>query len=431
MMSSIVRFTVVLLALRICCADSLTLPYNFIGDKRLGSSAFSTIDRGTNLMNPQTAKITRHYYFLSQLIPMPAGMSSPRPPPLLPPLIDRDHVATTHASYAAAPFVAISRMISVIIAASPSKIVIQGEEVASSIVANLSHRGFAVAACQQLHNPGNESATSSRVGGLFAATAAAMGASVVFGERSLPTVVRLISGCCCGSGDARGIPSGGLTILKNPMVYDGADVAAIGDPTDGLTVTKYASVGEHADGVELVRERSMASKGHRIGIAHTLWATHGGKTDENAHPHLDTSGKIALVHNGAINNANELRRDLQSRGHKFLGQTDTEVIAKLIGEIYEKDGCSVKEAAEKALSRCDGTWGLGIMCTDVPDQLVVACNGSPLVIGIGTDRMFTASETSAYNGILHADGTTLDLGRMQVAPDQEVLLSPLLILIGL
>ena len=182
----------------------------------------------------------------------------------------------------------------------------------------------------------------------------------------------------------------------------------------------------------------MASKGHRIGIAHTRWATHGGKTDENAHPHLDTSGKIALVHNGTINNANDLRRDLQSRGHKFLGQTDTEVIAKLIGEIYEKDGCSVKEAAEKALSRCDGTWGLGIMCTDVPDQLVVACNGSPLVIGIGTDRMFTASETSAYTrytknfismkdgeiGVLHSDGTTLDLGRMQVAPDQEVLLSP-------
>jgi glucosamine--fructose-6-phosphate aminotransferase (isomerizing) len=98
----------------------------------------------------------------------------------------------------------------------------------------------------------------------------------------------------------------------------------------------------------------------------------------------------------------------------------------------------VKEATEKAMTRCDGTWGLGIMCTDAPDELVVACNGSPLVIGIGPDRMFIASETSAFNrytknfismkdgeiGVLHADGTTLDLGRMQVAPDQEVKLSP-------
>lgn len=100
----------------------------------------------------------------------------------------------------------------------------------------------------------------------------------------------------------------------------------------------------------------MASKGHQVGIAHTRWATHGGKTDENAHPHLDTSGRVALVHNGTINNANDLRRDLQTRGHVFLGQTDTEVIAKLIGEIYEKDGGSLKDATEKALSRCDGTW---------------------------------------------------------------------------
>lgn len=203
-------------------------------------------------------------------------------------------------------------------------------------------------------------------------------------------------------------------------------------------ITKYASVGESADGLRLVQENSLASTGHPIGIAHTRWATHGGKTDENAHPHTDSSGKIALVHNGTLNNANELRRELQSRGHVFTSQTDTEVIAKLIGEIYEKEKCSLKDATEKATARCDGTWGLGIMCTDTPDELVVACNGSPLVIGIGSDRMFIASETSAFNrftknfismkdgeiGVLHADGTTLDLGRAQVAPDQEVKLSP-------
>ena len=230
----------------------------------------------------------------------------------------------------------------------------------------------------------------------------------------------------------------GLTILKN-RGYDSAGIATMAPGSaDGLVVTKYASVGENADGLELVKERSTNSKGHSIGIAHTRWATHGGKTDENAHPHVDSSGKIALVHNGTLNNANELRRELQARGHKFTSQTDTEVIAKLIGEIYEKDKCSVKEATEKAMANCDGTWGLGIMCTDAPDELVVACNGSPLVIGIGADRMFIASETSAFNrytknfismkdgeiGVLHADGTTLDLGRMQVAPEQEIKLSP-------
>ena len=205
------------------------------------------------------------------------------------------------------------------------------------------------------------------------------------------------------------------------------------------TVTKYASEGEKADGLNLVDKKSAASNGHSIGIAHTRWATHGGKTDANAHPHTSTCGKIALVHNGTLNNANELRRELQSRGHHFNSETDTEVIVKLIGEEYEKNGCtSVKSATEKALARCDGSWGLCIMCTDKPDELVVARNGSPLVIGIGSDRTFIASETSAFNrytknfismkdgeiGVLHADGSTLDLTRMQEAPDQEVKLSP-------
>lgn len=203
-------------------------------------------------------------------------------------------------------------------------------------------------------------------------------------------------------------------------------------------ITKYASDGDKADSIDLVRAHSSASVGHPVGIAHTRWATHGGKTDENAHPHTDSSGRIALVHNGTLNNSNELRRELQQRGHKFTSQTDTEVIAKLIGEVYEQDKCSIKEATEKALTRCDGSWGLCIMCTDTPDELVVACNGSPLVIGLADDRTFVASETSAFNrftknfismkdgeiGVLHQDGRTLDLSRLQKAPDQKVKLSP-------
>lgn len=203
-------------------------------------------------------------------------------------------------------------------------------------------------------------------------------------------------------------------------------------------IAKYASDGDNADGIDLVAKHSSASIGHHVGIAHTRWATHGGKTDENAHPHTDASGKIALVHNGTINNANPLRKELIELGYKFTSQTDTEVIAKLIGHIYATEKVSVKAATEKALSRCDGTWGLCIMCTDTPDELVVACNGSPLVIGVGADRTFIASETSAFNrytknfismkdgeiGVLHADGRTLDLSRTQKAPDQKVEVSP-------
>jgi len=298
-----------------------------------------------------------------------------------------------------------------------------------------SQRSLAVGAAQNYQHQWSESGNPARIGGLLAAT---VGASAIVASDDRSADCCGIAGVVGGKGDAREFLVEGLTILKN-RGYDSAGIATMsGNPADGLTVTKYASVGEKADGLALVEQRSLASKGHHIGIAHTRWATHGGKTDENAHPHIDSSGKLALVHNGTLNNANELRRELQSRGHKFTSQTDTEVIAMLIGEVYEKDGGSVKDATEKAMARCDGSWGLGIMCADSPDELVVACNGSPLVIGIGEDRMFIASETSAFNrytknfismkdgeiGVLHADGTTLDLGRMQVAPDQEVKLSP-------
>ncbi|GMH89546.1 hypothetical protein TrVE_jg6204 [Triparma verrucosa] len=242
----------------------------------------------------------------------------------------------------------------------------------------------------------------------------------------------------------------GLTVLKN-RGYDSAGVATVGDingkgDSPGIVVTKYASVGDNADGVELVSSRSRAralsdipsDRQHVTGIAHTRWATHGGKTDLNAHPHLDSSGKIALVHNGTINNANSLRAELEALGHEFSSETDTEVIAKLIGHIRDTKKITVKEATERALQRCDGSWGLAVMCEDSPDEIIVACNGSPLVIGISDTATYIASETSAFNrytkefismkdgeiGIVHADGRELDLSRSQVAPDQEVVLSP-------
>lgn len=122
-------------------------------------------------------------------------------------------------------------------------------------------------------------------------------------------------------------------------------------------ITKYASVGDNADSIELVRGKSKSLAGHSVGIAHTRWATHGGKTDQNAHPHTDSSGRIALVHNGTITNAYELRKMLQEKGHVFTSQTDTEVIAKLVGDIYAStENCTLLDAVVKALTFCEGTW---------------------------------------------------------------------------
>ncbi len=204
---------------------------------------------------------------------------------------------------------------------------------------------------------------------------------------------------CCGifgvvgtkDGSARDFLIEGLTILKN-RGYDSAGIATMPDMYPSLVITKYASKDKKADGLNLVNERSQISKGHNIGIAHTRWATHGGKTNKNAHPHMDSSGKIALVHTGTINNCSQLCKELQGREHVFTSQTDTKVIAKLMGKYYEKNGDkNLKKAVEQTLVRCNGSWGLCIMCTNHPDQLIVARNGSSLVIKIESDRTFIAS----------------------------------------
>jgi len=232
----------------------------------------------------------------------------------------------------------------------------------------------------------------------------------------------------------------GLEVLKN-RGYDSAGIVTAGDSSNTrMRLTKFASDGDKANAVSLVSSQSVDDPSHTCGIAHTRWATHGGKTDANAHPHLDSSGKIALVHNGIINNANALRKDLEALGHQFASETDTEVVAKLIGHIFDAGGpgMTLKKAAEDALTRCDGTWGMCIMNEDAPGELVVACNGSPLVIGLGRNATYVASEPSAFNrytkefismkdgeiGVVHADGRDLDLSRVETAPDLDIQLSP-------
>ncbi len=131
------------------------------------------------------------------------------------------------------------------------------------------------------------------------------------------------------------------------------------------------------------------------GISHTRWATHGGATDRNAHPHMDATGTIAVVHNGVIENYAQLKQQLQSQGVQFRSDTDTEVLAQLIGHSYQGD---LLAAVTQALSVVKGTYGLAITCKHEPGVIVGARLGSPLVIGIGNDGHFLASDATALSG---------------------------------
>ena len=138
-----------------------------------------------------------------------------------------------------------------------------------------------------------------------------------------------------------------------------------------------------------------------LGIAHTRWATHGEPNELNAHPHIDCEGRIALVHNGIIENYATLKQFLTAKGHTFRSQTDTEVLAHLIGEFYKDGARSIEEAVRAALGEVTGTYGLAIVAADEPDKLVCARKGSPLIIGVGNDEYVVASDASAI--IEHTD----------------------------
>ena len=129
-----------------------------------------------------------------------------------------------------------------------------------------------------------------------------------------------------------------------------------------------------------------------VGIAHTRWATHGAPTERNAHPHVDCRGQIAVVHNGIIENATTLRHTLQQAGHTFTSETDTEVLSHLIEELY--DG-NLEDAVIEALRKVEGTYGIAVISSLDPDKIVAARKGSPLLVGLGENEHFIASDVSA------------------------------------
>lgn len=181
---------------------------------------------------------------------------------------------------------------------------------------------------------------------------------------------------------------GGLRRLE----YRGYDSAGLAVLSDGLKVVKQSGkVAALATAVtvewpEGFRQRKCA------GIAHTRWATHGGPTPENAHPHTDQSGRIAMVHNGIIENYAVIRGQLQAKGHQFRSQTDSEVLVHLIGELYKGN---LFESVCAALKHVEGTYGIAVVSADLPDQIVVARKGSPLVIGLGDRETIVASDVAA------------------------------------
>ncbi len=176
--------------------------------------------------------------------------------------------------------------------------------------------------------------------------------------------------------------------------YDSAGVAIV----DGDRVETRKCAGRIAALAKLMAKKPASGS---FGISHTRWATHGKVNDENAHPHFDASGKIALVHNGVIENYQALKEQLNRNGdNDFHSQTDTEVLAHLIGSIYQQlDGKDSKarlvNAVRTALKQVIGTYGIAVVHADIPNFIIGARRGSPLVLGVGKDENFLASDVSA------------------------------------
>ena len=171
--------------------------------------------------------------------------------------------------------------------------------------------------------------------------------------------------------------------------YDSAGLALL----DGKSLNSVKKAGKVS---ELSDELSISPIKGNCGIAHTRWATHGVPNDINAHPHLDNTGKIALVHNGIIENYASIKKTLEKRGVVFSSETDSEVLVQLISEIYhkEKGQLDFKDAVKVALQEVVGAYGIVAMCSDEPDSLFAARMGSPLVLGVGDNEFLFASDAS-------------------------------------
>jgi glutamine---fructose-6-phosphate transaminase (isomerizing) len=208
--------------------------------------------------------------------------------------------------------------------------------------------------------------------------------------------------CYVGLEKAKPILMEGLKRLEY-RGYDSAGVAIQG----GNHIDYYRTVGKI---VELERKINDLDILGTAGIAHTRWATHGEPTEENAHPHRDENDNIYVIHNGIIENFHILKKKLEKSGVLFRSETDTEVLAHLIAHNFDGD---LSEAVRKTMSQVEGTFGIAVIHRNTPDQVVVARRGSPLIIGVGEDENFAASDVAAMvrytNKVVHLNDNELAL----------------------
>ena len=188
-----------------------------------------------------------------------------------------------------------------------------------------------------------------------------------------------------GKRQARDVIIKGLKRLE----YRGYDSAGIALLSGGLNV--YKKKGKVSELEKHLQDKNVDSS---IGIGHTRWATHGEPNDINAHPHYSATGKLAIIHNGIIENYSSLKQELINKGHHFKSETDTEVFIHFIEDIKEEEDCSLEEAVRLALSKVIGAYAIVIMSAEEPDLLVAARKGSPLVVGIGDQEFFLASDAT-------------------------------------
>src|SRR6188472_813670 len=168
--------------------------------------------------------------------------------------------------------------------------------------------------------------------------------------------------------------------------YDSAGVAVVGP--EGIELRR--SAGKLANLENAIRTEPVEGL---YGVGHTRWATHGRPTEENAHPHRDCTGRIVVVHNGIIENYLELKRELQSQGHEFKTETDTEIVAHLVERETKQDG--LENAVRRALTHMRGMFAIVLVSVDDPEKIVAVRNGPPIVVGLGENEFFVASDIPA------------------------------------
>ncbi len=225
-----------------------------------------------------------------------------------------------------------------------------------------------------------------------------------------------------GHRDAQQVIIKGLKRLE----YRGYDSAGIALLNKGLNV--YKKKGKVSELEEYLNGKDLAST---IGIGHTRWATHGEPNDTNAHPHYSASGKLAIIHNGIIENYSSLKQELLNKGHRFTSETDTEVLIHFIEDIQENNHCSLDEAVRLALTKVVGAYAIVIMSVENPDLLIAARKGSPLVIGVGKDEYFIASDATPIieytNEVVYLNDfeiAIIDGGKLKIKTIEDAPMTP-------